>query len=181
MLKLIYLFLIFLFINLLVLNAHKDRIEFPKSYIFIFKDNKSLKVTNSKDPMLKVYSKDILNKNQKIKMYEIYFSSGEKLTLESNGKKWTQIYITHNNKKLVIPNYILKKIPKINFETIALLWNGNYKNSFNSNYFYLQFDIGSEKTFDKLPYLKLIFADNEFSNAEIYQQTDWNTTQIKDF
>ena len=78
-------------------------------------------------------------------------------------------------------NYILKKIPKINFETIALLWNGNYKNSFTANYFYLQFDIGSEKTFDKLPYLKLIFADNEFSNAEIYRQTDWNTTQIEDF
>lgn len=181
MIKYVYLFLIFLFINLHVLNAHKDRIEFPKSYIFIFKDNKSVNVNNSKDTLLKVYSKDILNKKQKIKMCEIYFSKGEKLILESNGKIWFQISIKIGNKNLFVPINILKKIPKINLETISLLWNGNYKNTFTANYFYLKFDIGNKKTFDKLPYLKLIFENNKFSYAEIYRQTDWNTIQIEDF
>jgi hypothetical protein len=61
------------------------------------------------------------------------------------------------------------------------LWNGNDEKAFSANYFYIQFDIGTEKSFNKYPYLQLFFTNETFKRAEIWRQISENSKQWTNF
>lgn len=161
--------------------AHKDRIERPKSYQFVFQNNDTIRLDNPNDSILQVYSNDIVTGKKKLKSAELFFATGETMTLKNDGKKWTEIKISDGKKEISIPDNTIDKIPEIHIATIALLWNGNDKQAFNASYFYTQFDIGTEKAFDKLPYLQLSFSEKIFQKVIIWRQISENSKQWKDY
>jgi hypothetical protein len=128
-----------------------------------------------------VYNDDIVNEKRKLINAELLFSTGEILTFKNNGAKWTDINISYNKKVISIPESTIEKISKIHFMTIALLWDGRDKKAFNANYFYIRFNIGTEKSFNKYPYLELFFSNQIFDKTNIIRQISENSAQWADF
>ena len=168
-------------INFLVAFAHRDRFERPITYQFVFQNHKPITLDNPSDSVLKVYSDDIVSGERKLVSAELVFSTGEILTLKNDGVKWTEIKISYGKKVISVPNTTIEKIPKIHFMTIALLWDGRDKNAFGASYFYIQFDIGTEKSFKKYPYLELFFRNETFYETKIWRQISENSKQWTDF
>jgi hypothetical protein len=161
--------------------AHRDRIERPITYRFVFQNQNLIVLSNPSDSVLKVYSNDIENGKRKLISAELLFSTGEILTFKNDGAKWTEISISYDKKVINIPNRIIEKISEIHFMTIALLWDGIDKNAFDASYFYIRFDIGTKKSFNKYPYLELFFRSKTFNGAKITRQINENSTQWADF
>jgi hypothetical protein len=161
--------------------AHKDRIERPTTYQFVFQNQDTIKLSNPSNSLLKSYSDSIVNGKRKLQSAKLSFATGETLTLKNDGKNWTEIKIADGKKVITIPDSIIKKISKIHFATIALLWDGNDKQAFSASYFYLQFDIGTLKAFNKYPYLQLSFSEKTFRKAIIWRQISENSKQWTDY
>lgn len=178
--KIVLLSFLFAF-NFSVAFAHKDRIERPKTYQFIFQDKDTVKLDNPSDATLKIYNDDIVNGNRKLMNVQLLFATGETISMKNNGTEWTEMNITNGKKVISIPYATIKKIPQIHFMTIGLLWNGDYKRSFEANYFYIRFDIGKEKSFDQYPNLELNFSDRKYKSAEIWRQVSENAKQESNF
>jgi len=162
-------------------SAHKDRIEKPKTYKFTFLEGQAIVLDNSNDSTLTTYCNDFVNGKRKLIRAELIFSTGEILTFEGNGDKWTKIQISDAKKEFMVPEPTIKKIPVVHFATIALLWDGRDDKAFKASYFYIQFDIGTVKSFSEYPELNLSFSGNEFSNATVWRQTSENSRQWADF
>lgn len=162
-------------------SAHKDRIEKPKTYRFTFLDGQTITLNNASSSTLTTYCKDIVDGKRNLLKAELTFSTGETLTLEGNGDKWTMIQISDGKREIRIPELTIRKIPVIHFQTIALLWDGRDEKAFKASYFYIRFDIGSEKSFKKYPELHLSFSENEFTKSEVWRPTTENTTQRTDW
>ena len=160
---------------------HKDRIEIPTSYILVFQNDEIIKLNNSKRSLIKSYSNDILKGRRKLKSAKIHFATGETFSLKNNGREWTEINIKNDQNNIKIPDSKIKKIPEIHLETITLTWNGNYKNSSNANYFYINFNIGKTKKFSEYPEMHITFSKNKFSKITVENQIAQNTKQTKDF
>jgi len=159
--------------------AHKDRIEKPKTYRLTFQDGHNVTLHNT-DNSLTTYCNDIVNGKRKLIKAELIFSTGETLTFEGNGSKWTSIHIADNKNKIYVPDLTIEKIPVIHFQTIALLWDGRDEKAFKASYFYISFDIGNEKAFNEYPELHLSFSDNKYVNSEVWRQTSENSKQRGD-
>ena len=168
-------------LNFYVAFAHKDRIERPKPYQFVFQNQDTINLSNPSDSLLKSYSDDIVNGKRKLQSAKLLFATGETMTFKNDGKNWTEIKIADGKKVITIPDTTIKKILEIHFATVALLWNGNDKQAFSASYFYIQFDIGSEKSFDKFPYLQLSFSEKTFNKAIIWRQVSENSKQWSDY
>ena len=160
-------------------SAHKDRIEKPKTYRLTFQDGQSVTLDNT-DKSLTTYCNDIVNGKRKLIKAELTFSTGETLTIEGNGSKWTRIQIADNRNTLHVPDLTIEKIPMIHFQTIALLWDGRDVKAFKASYFYIRLDIGNEKAFNGYPELHLSFSDNKFAKSEVWRQTSENSKQRGD-
>lgn len=168
-------------LNFLTVFAHKDRIERPTTFLFVFQNQDTFKLNNPSDSLLKSFSEDIVNGKRKLQSAELFFETGEKMTFKNNGTSWTEIKITDGKKVIAIPETTIKKISEIHFATIALLWNGNDKQAFSASYFNVRFDIGKIKDFNKYPELNLSFTGQKFSNANIWRQINLNSMQRKAF
>ncbi len=168
-------------LNFFVAFTHKDRIERPKNYQFVFQNQDTIKLSNPSDSLLKSYSDDIVNGKRQLKSAELLFSTSEKMTFTNDGKNWTEITIADGKKMISIPDTTIIKISEIHFETVALLWNGNDKQAFSASYFYIRFDIGKEKAFDKYPELILSFSGLKFFKSIIWRQISENSKQRTDF
>ena len=168
-------------LNFFVAFAHKDRIERPISYQFVFQNQDTIKLSNPSDSVLKSFSDDIVNGKKKLQSAELLFATGETLTFKNNGNNWTEIKIAYGKKVIIIPDTTIKKISEIHLATVALLWNGNDKQAFSASYFYIQLDIGTETSFDKFPYLQLSFSEKIFNKAIIWRQISENSKQWTDF
>ncbi len=156
-------------------HAHKDRIERPNTYRFIFENNDTVIFRDPKDPLINVYSEDIVKGKRHLVEAQLTFETGEILTLSHNGTSWSAIRIAHNNKVVYVPKMILQKIAEIHLQSIALLWDGNARSAFTANYFYIEFYLGTKKLFEKLPSLQLFFSGNEFTKATLWKQTSINS------
>lgn len=161
--------------------AHKDRIERPTTYQFVFQNQDTIKLSNPSDSLLKSYSNDIVNGKRKLQSAQLLFATGETMTFKNNGTNWTEINIADSKKVITIPDSTIKKISEIHFATIALLWDGNDKNAFSASYFYVRFDTGTEKNFNKYPELNLSFSEQKFSKAIVWRQITDNSKQWSDF
>ncbi len=104
--------------------AHKDRIEKPKTYRFVFLDQETITLDNPNDSILSIYSNDIVNRKRKLVRAELFFKTGETLSFDTDGDKWTTIKILDAKKQFIIPGETIAKIPEIHFGTVALLWDG---------------------------------------------------------
>lgn len=161
--------------------VHKDRIEKPKTYRFVFLDHETITLDNPSDSILTSYSNDIVNRKRKLVRAELFFKTGETLFFETDGDKWTAIKISDAKKQFTVPGETIAKIPEIHFVTVALLWDGLGERAFNASYFYIRFDIGIEKSFNKYPELNLSFSGKRFSKPTIWRQTSNSSRQWSDF
>jgi hypothetical protein len=59
-------------LNIFVAFAHKDRIERPKSYQFVFQNNDTIRLDNPSDSLLKVYNNDIVTGKKKLKILKSF-------------------------------------------------------------------------------------------------------------
>ena len=160
---------------------HKDRISLPKSFVFVFKNKVTIQLSTTDKNLIGKYSSDIVNKKVDLTFAEIIFDYGEKAIFKKTAEKWTSISLADGKEIVSVPATTLDKIPEIHFESIGLLWDGTYKKAFSASYFYLQFDIGNEKSFNKYPQLELLFADKKFKKANLTRQIDKNTSQESQF
>ena len=160
--------------------AHKDRIERPMSYLFIFQDNDTI-ILDHNDSLLKSYSDDIVNGKSDLVQAELVFETGEKIIFKKTGIQWTEINISNKNKFISIPDTTTEKISAIHFATVALVWDGRVKQAFKSSYFYIRFEMGTEKSYDKFPELRLKFSRNKFSSSIILRQINEKSQQWKYF
>ena len=168
-------------LNFFVAFAHKDRIERPTTYQFVFQNKDTIKLSNPSDSLLKSFSDHIVNGKRKLQSAELFFATGETMTFKNDGKKWTDIKITDGKKVISIPDTTIEKISEIHFASIALLWDGNDKQAFSASYFYIRFDIGIEKAFDKYPELNFSFSDQKFSKSIVWKQISENSKQWTDY
>jgi len=168
-------------LNFFFAFAHKDRIERPTTFRFVFQNQDVITLDNPSDSVLKVYSSEIVSGKRKLETVELLFSTGETLIFKNNGKKWTEINILYGKKIVSIPNTTIEKISEIHLATVALLWDGNYEKAFIASYFYIRFEVGTEKSFDKYPYLELFFRNKTFEKAKITRQTSERSYQWTDF
>ena len=162
-------------------TAHKDRIEKPKTYRFTFRGGQTVTLDNAENSPLATYCNDIVDGKRKLVKAELTFSTGERLTFEGNGDRWTKIQVSDAKIELMVPEQTIKKIPVIHFASVALLWDGRDEKAFTASYFYIQFDIGTDKFFNEYPELNLSFSAKEFSNETVWRQTSKNSRQWADF
>ena len=171
-------FLVFLLFAGGSIYAHKDRIERPKSFKFILRNNKVVNF-NSADSKLEKFCDEIVYGKKKILEAQLIYDTGEIVTFKSNGKNWISIKIFSKNKAISVPKQTLNKISEIHFSTVNLLWSGE-SDAFNSSYCYIQFDIGSKMVFGEFPYLQLSFENQKFSKATVWKQISEDSKQGKD-
>ncbi|MCR4029226.1 MULTISPECIES: hypothetical protein [Flavobacterium] len=170
---------ILLFMSFGVIHAHKDRIERPKSFVFVLSSKKAIRF-NSNDSKLEKFCDEVISGKQKILGAKLFYETGEVVTIVTKGKKWNLLRITFNEKSIDVPQKILNKIPEIRFQTLNLLWSGE-SNAFDSSYCYLEFEIGVKQMFGEFPSLHLFFENMRFSKSEIYFKISEDSTQIKNF
>jgi hypothetical protein len=175
--KSILLIMVFFFFG--VIYAHKDRIEVPERFVFILKSNDVIRF-ESLDSKLEEFCKEIVSGEKELSEVQLYYKTGEIVTVQSDGNNWTLFKITFKGKSLYVPQEKLKKIPEINFSTLNLFWSGE-NNAFNSHYLCIRFDIGIKRSFDVLPNLELHFENRKFARAEVWTQTSENSRHGKVF
>jgi hypothetical protein len=161
--------------------AHKDRIEKPKTYKLTFQDGQTVSFDNTDNSSLISYGNDIANGKRKLVKAELSFRTGEILTFEGDGSKWTRIQIADSKNQIDVPNVTTEKIPIIHIQSIALLWDGRDEKAFKASYFYVSVDIGTEKPFNRHHELHLFFFDKKFSKSEVWRQTSENSKQRAEF
>ncbi len=174
--------IIFSVMILLVTNlyAHKDRIERPIQFKFIFDNQDTLLLNDSDKVSLDSISMDFVNGVKNLDVAIITFETGEQITFKYNDSIIDVIKIVDNKKVLTVPKGTVDKLQKIHFKSIALLWDGRDKKAFSANYFMIQFDIDTTKDFGKYPYVQLNFSDLKFNNAVIWRQISENSKQWRD-
>lgn len=160
--------------------AHKDRIEKTKTYKLTFQDGQTVTLDNTNNSTLTGYCTDAVNGKRRLIKAELTFGTGETLTFEGNGYKWTSIHIADSKNEITVPELTTEKIPVIHFQTVALLWDGRDEKAFKAGYFYIRFDIGNEKAFGTYPELQLRFSDNRFDKSVVWRQTSENSKQRGD-
>jgi hypothetical protein len=169
--------LILTFVNI---YANKDRIERPESFKFIFENNEVVNLSPT-DSNLKIYCDEIVSQKRKLIEAQLSYKTGEIVILKYNGKNWTSIKISYKNKKVSVPKKVLKKITEINFSTLNLVWASDNEVAFKSSYFFIEFDLGKVKAFNKLPYLVISFEKIKFSNCVIWNQISEKSKQWSEF
>lgn len=171
-------FLIFVLFACGVIYAHKDRVEIPQRFVFIL-SNKEVVRFGSADSKLEEFCKEIVSGKKEISEVQLYYETGEIVTVQYDGKNWKLFKITFKGKSLYVPQDKLKKIPEIHFSTLNLFWSGE-SNAFSSHYLCLRFDIGTKRSFDVLPNLELHFENRKFTKSEIWTQTSENSRHGKE-
>lgn len=171
-------FLIFTLFAFGVIYAHKDRVEIPQRLVFILKSKEVIRF-ESADSKLEEFCEEIVGGKKEISEVQLYYKTGEVVTVQNDGKNWKLFKITFKGKTLYVPQDKLKKIPEIHFSTLNLFWSGE-RNAFNSHYLCLRFDIGTKRSFDVLPNLELHFENRKFTKSEIWAQTSENSRHGKE-
>ncbi|MFD1604976.1 hypothetical protein ACFSJW_00120 [Flavobacterium artemisiae] len=171
--------LIFALFTIGIIHAHKDRVEVPEKIIFTLK-NKEIVSFEFTDSKLKDFCDDIVSRKKEISGVQLFYKTGEVVTVESDGKNWSLFKITFKGKNLYVPQEKLKKIPEIHFSALYLFWSGE-SNAFSSRYLCLRFDIGTQRSFGVFPNLELHFSNSKFSKSEVWTQASENSRHGKAF
>ena len=78
-----------------------------------------------------------------------------------------------------VPKKECDKLKDVHFETVALLWDGESASAAKASYFFLQFDMGSERKrgFGELPRVQLVFEKGKFYEATVTKKIAQDTWQ----
>lgn len=166
-----YTLLLLLLFSVVSAHAHLNRSEKPKSMIFIFQNKDTLRLNNADDSLRKAYNHYIIQQRKKLREVRLTFEAGETLTVTADKHKWTAIKITDGKHEVSIPDSTLRKLTEIHFATLSLVWSGSESRPFGNGYFYIRFDMGTKKTFNRYSWLNLIIADYRYSKALIWHPT----------
>jgi hypothetical protein len=161
--------------------VNKNRIERPQQYKFTFKNKDTVTIKTPDGSLSDSYNDVIVNGKKEIIEAELAFATDEKLVFKRTKSKWTAISISYKDQKVDVPLKILAKIPNIHFKTVALLWGDATKEALESGYFYLRFNVGKVKSFDKYDELRLGFGDKKLTSTKIVKQIESNSTKDFDF
>jgi hypothetical protein len=162
-------------------HIHKDRIERPQQYTFVFKNKKTITLKTPDGSLSQSYNDDILNGKKEMLEAELTFATGEKLYFKRNGTKWTDIFIVYKNDTVKVPLKTVIKISDIHFNTVALLWGDSKKEALESGHFYLIFEIGRVMYYNRFDELHLGFSDKKLTSSKIAKQIDSTTRQDTEF
>lgn len=174
--------ILFTALILLMTNAyaHKDRIERPIKYRFVFANQDTLFLVDTNQILLNSINTEIINGKRKLDEIQLTFKTGELINIKYIDSKLTSIKINDSKKIAIVPKETVDKIETIHFLTIALLWDGQFEKAFGANYFIIQFDSGIKADYGKYPYIQINFSDNKFTNAIIWRQISENSKQWKE-
>jgi hypothetical protein len=166
---------------LLVTNlyAHKDRIERPIQFKFVFDNHDSLILNDTDKSSIDSLNQMILNGEKELANAIVSFETGEQIEFKYIDSKLDGITIVYNKKVLTVPKETINKLQEVHFQSIALLWDERDKRAFSANYFMIQFDVSTKQDFGKYPYVQLNFSDLRFTNAIIWRQISENSKQWK--
>lgn len=160
--------------------AHKDRIERPTRIQFVFDNQDTVNLTDKDDSEIKSYSQEIVDGKRKLTMAQLTFDTGETATFEYENSRLSRIKIASDKKNTTVPKETIEKIKEIHFQTIVLLWDGRDKKAFSASYYYIQFDIGTVKSYNDYPYVQLFFKKQIFSKAIIWTPISERSKQCTD-
>ena len=160
--------------------ANKDRIEKPKSFKFTFENNELVSL-NSGDSKLEILCNEIVSRKRKLIEAQLTYETGEIVIAKYDGKNWSSIKISYKGEEISVPKKKLKKITEIHFSTLNLIWSSGNEVAFNASYFFLEFEVGTVKYYNKLPSLSIIFEEKKFSNCVIEKQVEENATKSFNF
>jgi hypothetical protein len=160
---------------------HKDRIETPKEYRFVFKSKETITFKTPNDSLSQSYNDAIVSGKKQVIEAELTFATGEKLFFKGDGTQWLDIYIAHKKGMVQVPPKTCAKLSIIHFQTVGLLWSDSKKTALESSYFYLKFDIGTKQFFNVYPELHLGFSEKKLSWAEVWTAVADNARQGSDF
>ena len=104
------------------LHCHKDRIERPVRYQFIFANNDSVNIDNSKSIGLKKISKEILTNKRYIKNVSVWFKTGEILTFEYKDLELKNMSLKYQTKTLEIPKNNGERSIILVKEAVSCFW-----------------------------------------------------------
>jgi hypothetical protein len=107
------------------------------------------------------------------------FKTGETATFTLSDGKIVAVTLHVGDTDYSVPKDKCAKLRDVRFETMSFLWNGSHESAAKANYFYLTFDMGSEKAraFGELPSVNLMFRDGKFAEATVTKKTAEGTWQ----
>ena len=82
---------------------HKDRIERPQQYKFVFRNKDTITLKTPNGSLSDSYNDAIANGKKKIVEAELTFATGEKLFFKKKNSKWVEIFITFKDEKVNVP------------------------------------------------------------------------------
>jgi len=101
--------------------AHKDRIEKTRTYRFTFLDGQTVAFDNTDKSALTTYNNEVVNGKRKLIMVKLTFRTGEVLTFEGNGIKWTKIQIADGKNQICIHTLTIEKISSDTFANYCFI------------------------------------------------------------
>jgi hypothetical protein len=109
----------------------------------------------------------------------INFETGDRATFVVSNSVITAINLHIGSTDYAIPANECAKFRDIRFDSVRLLWNGSFKSAAEADYFYLRFDMGTERAraFGDLPRVQLMYRAGKFEGATITKKTAQNTWQ----
>ncbi len=107
------------------------------------------------------------------------FKTGETATLAISDSAIASVTLHVGAADYTVPQGVCAKLRDIRFETVSLLWNGSFECASKADYFYLRFDMGSERarSFGELPRVQLRFRDAKFADATVMKKSAKDTWQ----
>ncbi len=162
-------------------SAHHYITEKPHKYVFVFRNNDTIALSNPSDSLLDAYNNYIIQNKKNLRQAILTFDGGETLTFICHKNKWKSIKVSDGTHEVAIPDSVVQKIDDIHFSTAVLVWSGSERRPFGTGYFYIRFDTGTEKVFNKYPWLNLIIANYKYLKTLIWKQTSDYTKASENF
>jgi hypothetical protein len=160
---------------------HQDRIERPANIQFVFENQDPINLNTKDSSLVKLYCKEILKGKKRLRECLLSFETGETVLFQYMNSLLAKIKLTDGKKELHIQKEVVNKIKEIHYQTVALLWNGRCKNALEAGYCYIQFEIGTAKSYGKYPYVQLFFKDMNLFKPTICRPISENAVQSSDF
>jgi hypothetical protein len=114
----------------------------------------------------------------------VSFENGDHVTFAISDGKISAVTLHIGTADFSVPENVCAQLKDIRFDTVSLLWDGQSASAAKSGYFYLEFQMGSEKkrAFGELPQVQLMFTDGKFDGATIRKkmaQDTWQDSKLK--
>ncbi len=113
----------------------------------------------------------------------VNFKAGESVTFAISDVAITAVTLHIGKADYALPQSECDKLRDVRFETVSFLWNGSFESVQPADYFYLRFEMGTEKarSFGVLPRVQLMFRAGKFAEATVRKQIsedEWEESNL---